>query len=137
MKRTPSRSTRKPKLKPKSKSISGKRIRRTQNNTSSYTCKQTRTRKPSLPLAHAFFLGGGCGCGGNAVHLPQQGGYRVNKIRTNVRSGTMRGGGTGVGSVMGGECGTPSFDGLQISKFYGLNTFQNDPGYFTVDSRNV
>jgi hypothetical protein len=43
--------------------------------------------------------------------------------------------------MKGGSCGTAtfpsSFSNVPIHSFYPLNTYQSDPNYYNIDSRNV
>lgn len=109
------------------------------------TCKRhNRTRSRSIPIILGKKLGGGCGCGGvlhggytyskrtyTRHHTPTQQ-NSIKHVRTSTRK--MKGGNGGCANGVG--FGT-SFSGMPISKFYPLNSFDSDPNYYSLDSRNI
>ena len=90
-----------------------------------------KTRRRSIPLKLGNRIGGGCGCGG-MLH----GGYTYPKTRSRSASSSSRqSGGSGCdGGAVG--FGT-SFNSVPISTFFPLNSFQHDPNYYSLDSRNI
>lgn len=60
---------------------------------------------------------------------------RRRNLKKNVTLGYTFRGGCGCGGMKGGF--EPSFSGLHTSKFYGLNTYNNDPNMMQISSRTL
>lgn len=90
-----------------------------------------QNRRRSRNIRHlAKLLGGGCGCGAAAAVSP-------SSPSSASSSASLYGGAAPLSSqpMKGGFA--PSFSGLQESKFYPLNNFENDPTMMAAGSRQM
>ena len=103
----------------RSRKLGRKHGTRTRRLTAGYSYSKSRRSRSRKRV-------GGCGCG-SKLH----GGYTYGSTRS-TRS-RKQSGGNGCGAVGFGT----SFENLPIHRFYPYNSYDTDPNYYSLASRNI